>query len=267
MENNRIAPEKSLIAIGEKLKTAREKKNLSIDQIQKQTHIHSTILIALEEGRCDEILPSAYVRSFLKKYSHYLGLDPKEILGAYLKLHPEEPREAKINIDNIDTKKSDIFAKFIYVVSITLLLVAVIILTAFLWKKAAISFKRSRTAKAVYMKKVSPAVAIPKVSAKKKAAEKAEPAPQISIPKKEPLNLILKVKQNVMVGVKKDGIVLFKRVMTKGASESFKADDRIEIYVAKAEAIELVLNGKSLGSPGRGVIKNLEITRKGIRAK
>jgi len=67
--------------------------------------------------------------------------------------------------------------------------------------------------------------------------------------------------------VKKDGVVLFNRVLAKGLVESFTADDKIEIYVAKAEAIELVLDGKSLGSPGKGVIKNLEVTKKGIRIK
>ena len=46
-----------------------------------------------------------------------------------------------------------------------------------------------------------------------------------------------------------------------------KADEVIDIYVAKAEAVELILNGKPLAVPGKGVIKDLEISRKGVKVK
>jgi len=81
------------------------------------------------------------------------------------------------------------------------------------------------------------------------------------------LELTIKVRQAVLVQLKKDGVLIFKRVLPKGTTESFTADDNISLYIAKAEALELVLNGKSIGPPGKGVIKNLEITRKGIRIK
>ena len=74
MDNKDIAKE-SLVSIGEKLKSARERKALTIDQVQKDTKIHSTVLRALEEGRCDEILTPTYVKRFLNKYSHHLGLE------------------------------------------------------------------------------------------------------------------------------------------------------------------------------------------------
>ena len=53
-----------MITIGESLKKAREAKNITIAQAQKQTSIHSTVITALEEGRCDEILTPTYVKSF-----------------------------------------------------------------------------------------------------------------------------------------------------------------------------------------------------------
>ena len=70
-ENNKV----SVIAIGEMLRQAREKKSITVEQAQKQTHIHSTVITALEEGRCDDILTPNYVKSFLKEYSNYLGFD------------------------------------------------------------------------------------------------------------------------------------------------------------------------------------------------
>src|SRR3989338_3940960 len=89
--------------IGERLKEAREKKSLTIEQAQKQTHIHSAVLIALEEGKCDEMLTQTYVKSFLKKYSTFLGLDPKEIINAYSALHPELESRA-VNVPSPEPK-------------------------------------------------------------------------------------------------------------------------------------------------------------------
>ena len=75
--------------IGDRLREAREKKGVTIEQAQKHTHIHSTVLSALEDGRCDDILTPNYVKSFLKEYSNYLGFDHRTIVGEYLTLHPE----------------------------------------------------------------------------------------------------------------------------------------------------------------------------------
>jgi cytoskeletal protein RodZ len=248
-----------LVAIGEKLKAAREKKNLSIEQVQKQTRIHSTVLRALEEGRCDEILTPTYVRGFLKKYSHHLGLNSNDILKEYSSLHPEESKQ-NIYLNKPEEKGSEILSKFIYVISIVLLFIVSLYLVTFLGNKAISAFKRPRAKKAeiTSARRLKP-LATPKVSLTSK--------PQASIPKKGPFTLVLKVKQPVKIQVKKDGVVLFNRVLPKGLVESFTADDKIELYVAKAEAIELVLDGRSLGSPGKGVIKNLEVTKKGIRIK
>ena len=70
-----------------------------------------------------------------------------------------------------------------------------------------------------------------------------------------------------MVKVKADGKPVFSRVLTRGNVESFTAKDRFNLYIAKGEAVELYLNGKSLGSPGRRVIEDVEITRNGLKVK
>ncbi len=243
-----------LISIGERLKVSRDKKGLAIDQVQKQTHIHSTVLRALEEGRGDEILTPTYVRSFLKKYSLFLGLDSKEILKEYSSLHPDESSINISALNNPGIKDSHIISKIIYSISILLLAIAFLSLPVFLGKKAAPAFKKQKPVKVRY------------APIRRPAAEKKVPEP-IPVPKKSTFKLVLRVKRNVLVEVKKDGVLLYKRFLTKGTEESLTANDRIELYVAKAEAIELILNGRSLGSPGRGVIKNLEITNQGIKIR
>lgn len=255
----------SMAGIGERLKQAREKKSLSIDHVRKDTRIHSTVLIALEEGRCDEILTSTYVKSFLKKYSSYLGLDTKQILSEYQKLHPdliEAPSAAasESNLANLENVDISGFISFIKTVVVFIVILSLVI---FLGGKVVSHFKKARI-----NSKASRAVAQRPVSASPKAQlPKAEPAVAKEAPKKTPLELTIKVKRAVLVQLKKDGVVIFRRVLPRNLVETFKADDSINIYAARIESLELTLNGKALGSLGRGAVKDLEITRKGVKIK
>ena len=85
--------------------------------------------------------------------------------------------------------------------------------------------------------------------------------------KKEPFTLTLKVKSPTMIQLKKDGVLIFKRVLSKGAVETLTANNSVNMFVARAEAIEILVNGKSQGVPGRGVIRDLEVTSNGVRVK
>lgn len=258
-----------MASVGEKLKSAREKKNLAIDQVQKQTHIHSTVLGALEEGRCDEILTATYVKSFLKKYSQFLGLNPADILKEYSSLHPEEKKDAGLSIQRLDLKGTDIITRIIHVLSLVILFIAIVSLIFVIGKNVGSSFRKTKavnarkavTAKAARTPSAARAASTTRIARQKTTASRA------SVAKSTPLVVVLKVKQPVLIGVKKDGVLLFKRILPKGTEESFTADKKIEIYTARAESIELSLNGKSLGSPGRGIISNIEITRSGIRIR
>ena len=75
------------------------------------------------------------------------------------------------------------------------------------------------------------------------------------------------MKSPVWVELKKDGEKQFQRVLPKGLAESVTAREKVELFVANGDVVEIFLNGRSLGSPGKGVIKDLEITRNGMKVK
>lgn len=61
--------------IGASLREAREKRKLSLENVQKELRIRERYLTALEEERW-EILPGeAYTRAFLRSYAEFLGLN------------------------------------------------------------------------------------------------------------------------------------------------------------------------------------------------
>lgn len=262
----------SLAAIGEKLKAAREKKSVTIDQAQRQTHIHSTVLIALESGRSDEVLTPTYVKSFLKKYSSYLGLDPEQLVKEYMSLHPGiDIPSVNLGVDKKTFDRRSYLAGYFGIIRKVCLVLAGIFLLLVVVRLVSHFTKTSHKPSAgkTIVRAAKTPRAVPAKNAQKKPTGKTQ-VPQISqitIPDNEPITLVMKVKADVYVGVKRDGIVLFKRLLPKGAVETFTAEGKLNVSIAKARSVELSLNGRPLGTLSKGAIKDLEITRKGIKVK
>ena len=70
-------------SIGEHLRTAREEKGYSFDQVVHDTNISREYIHALEEDNFDFFPAEAYLIGFLRNYSEYLELDPSKMVGIY----------------------------------------------------------------------------------------------------------------------------------------------------------------------------------------
>ena len=71
--------------LGEKLKQVREKANVSLSEIAKNTKIRKLYLEMLESGRFDKLPPDVYVKGFLNGYAEYLGIEPADVMKLYEK--------------------------------------------------------------------------------------------------------------------------------------------------------------------------------------
>ncbi|MDI6605855.1 MAG: helix-turn-helix domain-containing protein, partial [Candidatus Omnitrophota bacterium] len=65
-----------------RLKKLRLEKGISLEEIQKKTKIHPNILRAIEGDAITDLSP-VYLKSFLKIYCKFLGVDYREYLGDY----------------------------------------------------------------------------------------------------------------------------------------------------------------------------------------
>ncbi len=74
--------------LGAQLKETREKKGLTYEDIYDNVRMHPKMIDDLEAGRFDSY-NKIYVKSFLKKYSDFLGLDSEKILEEYKNLTSE----------------------------------------------------------------------------------------------------------------------------------------------------------------------------------
>jgi hypothetical protein len=69
-----------MIGLGRILSDAREAKQVSLEQAERQTRIARRYILALEDENFDAFPARAQARGFLRLYAQYLDLDPAEIL-------------------------------------------------------------------------------------------------------------------------------------------------------------------------------------------
>lgn len=72
-----------MVTVGEILHSARERKKLTVDQVEKSTKIRAKFIIALEQNQFDKLPGPTFARGFVKNYAAFLGLPTEEILAFY----------------------------------------------------------------------------------------------------------------------------------------------------------------------------------------
>jgi cytoskeleton protein RodZ len=70
-----------MLTVGEQLKAAREKKNISLHQVAETTKIKTDQLRALEAGQFEIFIAPIYIRGFVRSYARYLKLDEATLLA------------------------------------------------------------------------------------------------------------------------------------------------------------------------------------------
>lgn len=69
--------------LGEILKAARKKKELSLDQVEEETKVRAKYLKALEEERFDDLPGNVYALGFLNKYIDFLELNKSQLINLF----------------------------------------------------------------------------------------------------------------------------------------------------------------------------------------
>ncbi len=254
-------------SIGSRLKEAREAKGISIQEAQKDTRIHGKVLIALENDRVKEAVSGPiYIRSFIKKYGDYLGLDGASLADEY-KVDAHVPIRQVLMLRKPRSPFRFPFKKVVTFVIAVLLIYFGIKVLFFVGSKIKSNFpSRPKTTKKVEAPK-------PKLIPKEAAHAETQTARPVAsavdiptqIPRGENLILTIKARGDVWLKVKSDGTVIYDGILKKGSTESWQAKQSLDISTGKAETISADLNGAALGPLGKGVLKGILITKDGLR--
>ena len=268
---------------GERLRKAREKLGLSVEDVAKRTKMSPLMVTALEEDQASERLSPIYVRSFIRMYAHLVGLDERSLLE-------DVPISQPSSSDNSTgaTKPPPLPSPTFQwkwprlrltrqqcaivgglVVSLILVgwIVSALRTGAFARRSSNASTQKPFSNHAVKATTIrhQPPKAVPRSV----PSQQESSMPAVSIPAQEPLKLQVKALQPTWLRVTVDGKVLFQSVLEKGRAEQWLAQNQLVLWVGNAGGVELTLNGKALGAVGRRgeIIRELVVTHAGVQRK
>lgn len=241
-------------AIGKTLRQEREGKKLSLEDASLTTKINIRILENLEAGEIEKLPSGLYARSFLKQYADFLGLDSAAMLQKYQgassvgkrgSAAAKAPAKEKEEAGSF-WKKNKIFSNAL---STTCIVLTVLIVGRGI---AALNHK-------IQVLKQANGISL--------STARVPQTPQFLIPKNAPLEVTLRAIEPTWAQVRVDDQIVFQNVLAKDSSEVWHPKEKVELWVGDAGGVEVLLNRKLLGKPGkRGqVMKGILLTRQGMR--
>ena len=212
--------------IGARLRAERERLRISIDAVERGTLIRRDFLELIDAERLDDLPSGAYAKGFIRSYATFLGLDPAPFIATYDKLYaqpePELARVVRRGVRVPPDLQRRAWKVAVGGAAVTLLVLALL---------------------GVFRSDGQPQE-IPRVS-KTSAQSAAQPA-------SNPMGAIVKVEvtgEETWVEAEADGQQVFGATLLPGDSRTFKAEDRIVLYVARAREVSVTANGQILGTP------------------
>jgi cytoskeleton protein RodZ len=251
-----------MVALGERLRLAREQAGLSIDDMSARTKIQLAILEAIERDEFERVPGGLFVRGFLRAYAREVGLEPEAIVADYLDQYepelvvPAEPvrRETDVPADVILAHQD---------------------LQGFSWRKVWPAAAVATVVLGIFITAGSspPTTPVPAAEAglvgttgRIERAPEPAPVPQQPNPA-DPLTLDLRAKRDVWVAATADGERVVYRILKAGEQTKVTARQEINARVGDAEAFEYSVNGVSgqpLGAPGE--VRDIQMTRGSFRS-
>jgi cytoskeletal protein RodZ len=268
-------------SVASDLKSEREKRKISLDQIAAETRISLHHLEKLEEGRYGELPGGMYNRAFIRAYCEFLNLDQQEMLRRYeAESSPtvEKPFKARKSIP-----QKDPLAPHYPIIAWTLMLLisATGLFFSRKWIASAFSpyFSHSPVATVRYgpppqvkLPPAQPGLPVTSPPAEPATHESSLPSaiPAASVvPQADvvaistspmptlPLRLEVEVTEECWISVYSDGQPAARRLLEPGEAQTFGASEQFAITVGNAGGIRLKINGK----PARPLGKSGDVVK------
>jgi cytoskeleton protein RodZ len=82
--------------IGQQLRAARERTGLALGDIARRTNIPLPVLEAIERGDVGRVPGGCFVRAHLRAFASQVGIDPEQVVAAFLAEHGPRPPEDEL---------------------------------------------------------------------------------------------------------------------------------------------------------------------------
>jgi len=236
--------------IGTTLRTARQRQELSLEQLAATTKIPVGVLQAIERNDFEHVPRGIFARGFIRAYAREVGLDPEETVGQFLEetgdvissmatmqAAEQAPADEEIDDRQFDPAASASGPGLGYVLIVAALLVAII------------SFNRSAasggaTATAAPPAPPPPAVGAETMTAALRPAAISTDELQAVATSGATLRFALEAQGPCWVEAVADGRKLVYRLMQPGEREIIDAEGEVVLRVGDPAALTYSVNGR-----------------------
>ncbi len=265
--------------IGDKLRRQRELIGLSIEDVERHTHLRGHFLQAIEAGQIERLPSSVQGRGMISNYATFLGFDPDPILlrfadGLQASLAARKgPRTAmptQNSPDRLPWRMRLFSADLLLAGLVLVLLLAFIIWAAQRVIEAGSQQQASQTAPSVAEVLApdtpSPAQGQPSptleftpaggaatqapLQVQPTAGGELSPTPTQDALNQAAVQIYVVVRQRAYLRVTADGKVVFEGRVAPGAAYLYSGNERVEILTGNGAAIQLFYNRTDLGAMG-----------------
>ncbi len=282
IDDQKDGAQKLFSEIGNDLKKQRNRLSLSTTSIEEITHIPLHYVIALEEGRFDELPSSVQCKGMLNNYAGFLDLDTEAILLKSAEALQLKRQEALLLVESKHKKRSikvpnpggmpkqglpsarSLFSLDIFVV----IILVIITFASLIWGASAIvSYqvdpRATKTAQAQIDALIHTATAeaglTPTATLEPPTTETVTAvipadrptltfaAPALS---GSPVSVFFVANQSAYMQVLVDGKVVFNGRLTPGNPYLFEGKKQVELICGNAAAIQVIFNQTDLGNLG-----------------
>lgn len=274
--------------VGSILREAREAKNVDLKEVERVLKIRRKFLNALETDQPISELNDIYVRSFLKGYAAYLGLDPEHIAQLYgigpvsaEPVHQAQPIPTAPTFSAMDTGKeqeppgSRMRGIVVPLAGIVIGVVIVLVGASMVRKASSLSpAETTRAPEQTHEIGVSQTVSqtagievTPHLSPTITSTPTRTPTPT-STPTVTPtptpefytgVTIELIASASAWTQILVDGKKTFEGMLEPGMRRHWRGEDRVEVRCGNAGGVEAVVNGESIGFLGEeGQVVDME---------
>jgi cytoskeleton protein RodZ len=243
------------LTFGEELRRERLIREVSLEEISAATKISVRLLTALEKSDLSRLPAAVFTRGFIRSYSLHLGLDPHEMVNAYLAdLAPNKTRDAGL-------KKGGFRSRFLrgrraaastIVISVT----AILLLLGLIAKPA----RRGSASTPIAARRSEP-VSFKNVSVSPGPAPSIREEPAVEPQKSEGVSMVLEFEQDSWTEVSADGQTIFSGLSRRGTKQRFEAHDGFRLTLGNAGGVRVTVDGRPLdplGGAGQ-VVRDLPV--------
>lgn len=244
------------LTFGEELRRERLIREVPLEEISASTKISVRLLTALEASDLSRLPAPVFTRGFIRSYSRHLGLDPDEMVNAYLAdLAPEKERDDKSKKGRLRSRlfRGRRAAAGTIVVSVTAVLLLLGLIARPERRVATAAPVAARPVASVSFKNVAvspgPAPAIQEET----AAAKPKPASGVS--------MILEFEEDSWTEVSADGQPIFSGLIRRGMKREFEAHEGFRLTLGNAGGVRVTVDGHALeplGGAGQ-VVRDLSL--------